>query len=195
MVGSSTLKKVYGPAAIVKCNYGSFQICQVKKVMGPPGHFFFFFLKVMSEKSVSSETQPIPDYLSHLPHGTCGPNATWLLVSDTLIVDGTGEMTNYRSPESVPWYSSRGLIKKIVIKDGITNVGDYAFSYCTAVTSVSFGNGIRRVGDHGFYQCSSLQGILLPSDLRIISNYAFANCITMTTVVQVAAPKESARDQ
>ena len=51
----------------------------------------------------------------------------WTLSDDgTLTISGTGDMPNY-SPAVAPWYSRREEIKKVVIKDGVTNVGEAAF--------------------------------------------------------------------
>ncbi|MBQ6863822.1 MAG: hypothetical protein IJO14_06255, partial [Clostridia bacterium] len=56
--------------------------------------------------------------------GTCGENLTWTLDSDgVLTIAGTGEMRNYSSPTSVPWYSNRSAIKTVIIENGVTSIG------------------------------------------------------------------------
>ena len=70
--------------------------------------------------------------------GECGENATWKLDSTgTLTISGTGEMYDYRTPISanlwsgskmVPWMRDyNGLIKRIVVEEGITKIGDGTF--------------------------------------------------------------------
>lgn len=64
--------------------------------------------------------------------GTCGTNVTWRLEDDgTFYVEGTGDMDDYTAQSGQPWYSNRSSIARVLIADGITHVGAYAF----------FGNG------------------------------------------------------
>ena len=62
--------------------------------------------------------------------GSCGENATWTLTGEendlTLTISGSGKMENY-SNNSVPWALHRAKIMRVVVKDGITTVGDNAF--------------------------------------------------------------------
>ena len=73
-------------------------------------------------------------------NGSCGDNLTWKFTSSdgTLTISGTGDMTDYKSAFDVPWYSRREEIKKVVIADGVTNIGNFAFSSCKALTSITF---------------------------------------------------------
>ena len=69
--------------------------------------------------------------------GTCGENLTWDLTNGILTISGTGKMTDYTNYSSVPWYSSRESIITIIINDGVTSIGSYAFSNCIGFTSVT----------------------------------------------------------
>ncbi|MBR7155112.1 MAG: leucine-rich repeat protein, partial [Paludibacteraceae bacterium] len=68
--------------------------------------------------------------------GTCGDNLTWELTDGVLTISGTGAMSNYTSSSS-PWYSYRSSITSVVIEEGVTNIGNYAFYNCTGLTSVT----------------------------------------------------------
>ncbi|MCD8003129.1 MAG: leucine-rich repeat domain-containing protein, partial [Clostridia bacterium] len=65
--------------------------------------------------------------------GTCGDNLTWTFTSDsnlsngTLTISGTGEMKSYRSVYA-PWSLLCKYITSIVIENGVTSIGDGAFS-------------------------------------------------------------------
>ena len=52
--------------------------------------------------------------------GTCGDNCQWTLDDEGILtIGGSGKMDDYGSLLDVPWYSSRGSIKKVVIEEGI----------------------------------------------------------------------------
>ena len=62
--------------------------------------------------------------------GKCGRNVTWLLSGNTLVISGTGEMNDYVSaPDRFvwPWKNVRKLVKKIIVNDGVTTIGNFAF--------------------------------------------------------------------
>ena len=58
-------------------------------------------------------------------------------------------MPNYSSNSS-PWYSQRDKIKKIVIENGVTNIGNSAFYDCFNLASISIPNSVTRIGSNAF---------------------------------------------
>ena len=60
-------------------------------------------------------------------------------------------MPNYLVEDHVPWFNDRGKINKVVIKDGVTNIGSYAFYYCENLSSITFkGNTPPTFGNYVF---------------------------------------------
>ena len=115
--------------------------------------------------------------------GKCGDNLTWTLDSNgTLTISGTGKMTNYDDSYDSPWYSSRNSIKKIIINSGVTSIGDYAFIYCSSVTSVTIPNSVTSIGDGSFHGCSSLTSVTIPNSVTSIGGDAFLGCSSLTSV-------------
>jgi hypothetical protein len=81
--------------------------------------------------------------------GTIQAEITWTLSDDgTLTISGT-DMPNYSSNSS-PWYSQRDKIKKIVIENGVTNIGNSAFYDCFNLASISIPNSVTRIGSNAF---------------------------------------------
>jgi len=99
---------------------------------------------------------------------------SWNLSADgTLSISGTGAMPDYSSPNYAPWYSSRENIKKVIIEDGITNIGNNAFVYCMELTSVTIPNGVTSIGNSAFEYCRGLTSVTIPNSVITIGSNAF----------------------
>ena len=81
---------------------------------------------------------------------SCGENLTWTLDSDgVLTISGTGDMTDYDSwGNAAPWKDA--TVKSVVISDGVTSIGEYAFSYCTGLTSITIPDSVTSIGYRAF---------------------------------------------
>lgn len=114
--------------------------------------------------------------------GSCGEQLTWTLNGGTLIISGTGGMSDYRSGQS-PWYGSREEITDVVIEEGVTNIGAYAFASCTNMNSVIIStNSMTQIGAYAFYNCNGLNNITIPDGVTKIGAYAFNNCTELVSV-------------
>ena len=81
-------------------------------------------------------------------------------------------MPDYNNNGS-PWYSQREKIKKVVIENGVTNIGSYAFSGCSSLISVTIPNSVTSIGILAFYECSGLTSIIIPNSVTSIGVSAF----------------------
>ncbi len=109
-------------------------------------------------------------------------NLTWKLYADgTLTISGTGAMKAYDIDDS-PATQKKDSVKAIVIEDGITSIGDYAFWNCTGLTSISIPNNVTSIGSSAFESCSQLASIEIPSSVTSIGDYAFSGCSGLTSV-------------
>ena len=79
-------------------------------------------------------------------------------------------------------YINNTLLTDLVIPDGVTSIGNYAFSGCRGLTSVSIGSGVTSIGDYAFNGCSGLTSITIPDSVINIGSGAFLGCGTLSSV-------------
>ncbi|MBR3826932.1 MAG: leucine-rich repeat protein [Alistipes sp.] len=80
-----------------------------------------------------------------------------------------------------------GKFSKLIIGNNVTSIGDYAFSWCTSLTSVTIGNGVTSIGKETFYHCTSLTSVTIPDSVTKIGERAFYDCSSLTSVYCKAA--------
>ena len=112
--------------------------------------------------------------------GKCGENVTWSLVSGNLTIEGNGPVTCSTDNE---WSDIKYSIKNVVIKDGVTSIGDNAFNFCTGLTTVVLPKTLKSIGKSAFFYCSGLRAIDFPEGLTSIGQSAFCSCDSLEKVV------------
>ena len=110
----------------------------------------------------------------------------WNLSEDgTLTISGTS-MPGYQAygydKDKAPWCKDRDNIKKIVIEDGVTNIGDNAFFECSACASVTIPSSVTSIGNEAFYRCYSLISVEIPNSVTSIGYWAFGGCSGLTSI-------------
>ena len=116
--------------------------------------------------------------------------STGVLSGKTLTISGTGVMPDFNFPEGnlAPWWNYEALgmltsfgnfklegeLKKVVIKDGVTNVGDYALFCLPAATQVTLPDSVTRIGRYGIAMCSKLTGMSIPKSVTEIGDFGLA---------------------
>lgn len=115
--------------------------------------------------------------------GTCGTNVSWYLDdAGTLTISGTGSMKDYPESSAAPWFAERLNIKQVVIKDGVTDIGNHAFYYCVNLQSVSIAGTVTSVGTCAFEYCTALKEITIPAGVKELYNYVFYGCSALESV-------------
>ena len=111
--------------------------------------------------------------------GTTG-SCRWSLDDEgNLTISGYGAMGDYSSQKlngtwitTAPWGAN---IKTVIIEDGVTYIGSYAFYGCTGFTSVTIPDSVTSIGSNSFYGCTGLTSITIPDSLANIEGDAFNN--------------------
>lgn len=126
--------------------------------------------------------------------GKCGDNLTWEIIDagKTLIISGTGEMYDFvmpgiqyinadgkteDPPNDPPWYLYSGNVKRIVISEGVTSIGQHAFQDIYSLKTVSLSDGLKRIGLSAFDGCKNLETIHIPASTTQIGDPNIYNCI------------------
>ena len=116
--------------------------------------------------------------------------STGVFSGKTLTISGTGAMPDFDFPNGnlAPWWNYEALgmltsfgnfklegeLKKVVIKDGVTNVGDYALFFLPAATQVTLPESVTRIGRYGIAMCSKLTGLSIPKGVTEIGDFGLA---------------------
>lgn len=117
--------------------------------------------------------------------GEDGTYWTWDAKTATLTISyrSNSRMKDYKIGEKRPWESYINSIKTIRINEGVTYIGQNAFSGCTSLSAVNInGKTLEGIGSRAFYECRNLNSIETPASLKSIGYYAFFDCTSLKSV-------------
>ena len=119
---------------------------------------------------------------SEILSGACGDNVSYVLSEDNVLtISGTGAMYNYGS-NNQPWKDYKNLITEVVIDEGVTAIGEYAFFECRNLTSITLPSSLRSIIRCAFERCTGLTELVIPDGVESISEYAFSGCTGLETI-------------
>ena len=100
----------------------------------------------------------------------------WTLYGNgALYIYCVGDMPNYTQYEEVPWreYDDVVSIRRIILRDGVTSIGNYAFNSFSELTRVIIPDSVTNIGRGAFAHCENLTDISANSVINI-DEFAFA---------------------
>ena len=126
------------------------------------------------------------DASAYVASGYCGTdflggkNMAWGLDSEgTLTIFGSGEMADYammgNKGTSARWGRYRYSVKKIIIEDGVTNIGKSAFYgmyYLEKAPNIA--SSVKVIESYAFYNCNFADELVFPEGVEFIEFYSFA---------------------
>ncbi len=111
-------------------------------------------------------------------------NISWTLSEDgVLTVSGTGAIKDFDPLKPDEWLKLKSgeTVKEIVICEGITEIGDYAFYKCDKATKISLPKSLKSVGDFAFMGCTKIAAFEFKGNLNSIGKGAFYGCSAAKT--------------
>ena len=116
--------------------------------------------------------------------GTCGTNLTWSLDTQdsTLTISGTGAMDDYYSYRRPAWDNYRSYIAYLSIEEGVTSIGNIAFSGCNSLKRLSLPTSVKYINGEAFRHCAMLSELSLGNNLLSLGKGAFQDCDALVNV-------------
>lgn len=137
--------------------------------------------------------------------GTLEGGLAWNLTkAGTLTISGQGAMPDYSSQGEQPWNSNSDKIRKVIIGDGVTNIGSCAFWGCgvigaeisssvtaignsafrdSRIIAVNIPSSVKTIGDSAFRECQNLSSVTVSEGVETINQNAFRSCASLTSIV------------
>ncbi len=112
---------------------------------------------------------------AELTSGACGSGVKYSYSSSdkTLTISGKGTMTDYKKRSLSP-FSGREEIEKLVVENGVLNIGSNAFYDCTKLKEITLPASLQNIGEYAFWNCEKLGDIKIPDSVKHIGYNAFA---------------------
>ncbi len=154
--GCSSLTSVTIPEGVTSIGYGAFQNCTG-----------------ITSVTIPSSVTSIGDYPFHRCSGL-----TSVTINSNAIMS---QINNYNWSYNIgSLFGSQ--VKEYIIGEGVTSIGQYAFSGCSGLTSVTIPSSVTSIGSSAFSGCSGLTSVTIPQSVTSIGSLAFNGCSGLTSV-------------
>lgn len=162
---------------------------------GKEGTYYNTSITILGKGGSAAETYATDMKITFLDitaiSDSCGDELTWTLDFNTgvLRILGNGAMSDYNvvgSTNRAPYYIYHSYITSVILDEGVTSIGKWAFYGLENLEEVILPNSLTSIGIQGFCGCTKLQTVVLPQNLTTIKQAAFSNC---TSLKNVTIPK------
>ena len=115
--------------------------------------------------------------------GDCGADVKWSLKDGVLTISGSGAMADYAINSPAPWAGFKSIIRSVVVQEGVTGIGSFAFFKHPALESAILPAGLKSIGVCAFGDCGKLSEAALPEGLTHLGNEAFKSTALKSVVL------------
>ena len=122
----------------------------------------------------------------------CGDNAYYECYSNgTVIISGTGEAELTKHASTYNWDSFSDSVNKVIVKEGITSIGESMFAergpngvgkLGNSPITIKLADSVTSIGKFAFYRCKRLKNLYIGSGLKTIDQYAFSYCSSLSNI-------------
>lgn len=107
-----------------------------------------------------------------------------VLTDWTPTISGKGAMPDFEGTGDpvCPWENEKQKIKKVIIEEGVTNIGKSAFRGCSELAEVHISKTVKKIGISAFQDCTALTQIDIPDSVNSVGSFAFIGCTRLTEV-------------
>ena len=95
---------------------------------------------------------------------------------------GKSAILRYSSGDDRRNYVYQSSVQKIEIGNGVTSIGNSAFSGCNSLASITIPDGVTSIGNYALYNCNSLASITIPDGVTSIGYNVFSNCTSLASI-------------
>ena len=204
LIGTLTLSE-----EISAIGFASFCNCKINEIKFHPksklteiGSYAFYYAKIISTLQFPRSIHNIGNYsfaYSTLPSSSITLPDSVVSIGDSTFVGckGLKEIIvssgnqHYKSVEGILFtkdgkkliqYPSGRRGTSYVVPDCVTSIGNYSFSECSSLSSITLPNSVVSIGNSAFFECRSLSSITIPDSVLSIDNYAFYGCRSLPSI-------------
>ncbi len=135
--------------------------------------------------------------LTLLPFGALAADEVIYSTRDNdtvLMVSCNGAMPNYTATKPADWSSLKTTVKTVIVEEGVTSIGNFAFNGFTALESVSIPKSATKIGSSAFAGCTALESVTIPADVASIDENAFSGCSKLAKLTLAPTVKSIAQN-
>ena len=126
--------------------------------------------------------------------GNLGETVTWEFKDGTLTISGEGYMEGLTSSRLPEWHYLKEEITKVVVEEGILNIGANAFQDCVNLTQVQLPSTLKYMAENCFRGCKSLEEITIPSKVTALGYSVFEDCESLKSITLPNSVKDAEGD-
>lgn len=123
---------------------------------------------------------PEPEIPAEVPDSVDNPD--WSFIDGTLTIKSGMQMVDY-TEEYSPWIAYRDRIEVLIIEDGVSHIGNYAFFFCDYLKEVYIPGSVKDIGGYAFAFCRRIEKLELGEGVEVIGNAAFCETLSLTEVI------------